>query len=408
MTSTAAPSGLSRTGRTPLVTVPLLGWFGVSFCALLSFYLPLSVVPTDLVERGAGPLVAGWAMTLLVTGAVTAELLAPRLLGRSGPRAVVVLGLAVMAGSSVAMSLVPGVAAALVLSGTRGAGFGLVVVVVAARVAACVPADRRGEALGWAGFVACVPAVVGLPAGLWLAAGPGAPAVSAAAAVAAALGVAATLPTRRVSEAPDAATSEPTGSRVSAAVRRPGQRRPALVFLVVVGSVGVLIAFLPTLAGDASPGTVSIALLLHALAAALARLLAGRHGDRHGHLGWLWAGLLGSVVSLLVLVAGSSPAVVCAAMTISGAAFGAAQSSSLALMFADARPEDLPAVSALWNATYDVGLGLGPLLFGVALLHASASTGLLLLVGVLLVGVPAAQRHTTVPDRPGPRRREPS
>jgi predicted MFS family arabinose efflux permease len=61
-------------------------------------------------------------------------------------------------------------------------------------------------------------------------------------------------------------------------------------------------------------------------------------------------------------------------------------------MFEDAGPHDLPAVSALWNASYDLGLGLGPLLFGMVLVHTSSSAALMLVVCVLAACLLAA-RH---------------
>jgi hypothetical protein len=41
------------------MTPPLLIWFGISFATLLSFYLPLAVVPASVVARGADPAAAG-------------------------------------------------------------------------------------------------------------------------------------------------------------------------------------------------------------------------------------------------------------------------------------------------------------------------------------------------------------
>ena len=63
------------------------------------------------------------------------------------------------------------------------------------------------------------------------------------------------------------------------------------------------------------------------------------------------------------------------------------------MMFEDVGPQDLPAVSALWNASYDLGLGLGPLLFGIALVYSSSSAALMLVVCVLAACLPAARRR---------------
>ena len=386
------PTAAART--TPLVSVPLLAWFAVSFCALLSFYLPLSVVPADLVARGAGPVAAGCVMAVLVLHAVAAELLAPRIAARTGPAVLTLTGLALMALSAEGVASLPAghVAMVLVCTAFRGTGFGLVVVVVAAQIAALLPTERRGEGLGWAGVVAGVPAVAGLPFGLWLAERHGATTASVAAALAGAAGMAAIPWARR--GLPLGSGSDPmhlSSVRVLSAARRPQQRRPATVFLAVVAGTGVLIAYLPSMAPGA-PMVAGLAILLHSLFATGTRLLAGIHGDRNGHHGWLWFGLLGSGPGLVALASNPSPALVVVAMTLSGAAFGAAQSASLTLMLEDARPDDLPAVSSLWNASYDLGLGLGPLLFGMVLVHSSSSAALILVVCALAACIPSARR----------------
>ena len=182
------------------------------------------------------------------------------------------------------------------------------------------------------------------------------------------------------------------GVRVLAAARRPQQRRPATVFLAVVASTGVLIAFLPSMA-LVPPKIAGLAILVHSLCATVTRLLAGIHGDRHGHRGWLWFGLLGSGTGFVALAFSPSPVLLVVAMALSGAAFGAAQSASLTLMFEDACPDDLPAVSALWNASYDLGLGFGPVLFGMALVHSSSSAALMLVVCALAACLPSARRR---------------
>ena len=290
------PTRPGCSGRPRLVTADLLCWFGVSFTALSSFYLPLSVVPTMVVERGASPVAAGWVMTALLGCAVAAELLAPRLLRRCSARCLAGIGLGTMAVASAAIAAEPTTGAVVALSGLQGLGFGALVVVVAAEIGALLPRERRGEGLGLAGLVACVPAVTGLPVGLWLAEGYGAGWSSLAATVIALVGIGVLMkvPTRRVEQA----SLESCGLL---AVLRTGRRHLALAFFTVAASAGVLIAFLPGMAIGAS--TAATALLLHSVAATLARLVAGRHGDRHGHRGWLVIASCVTTAGLLLLAA---------------------------------------------------------------------------------------------------------
>jgi predicted MFS family arabinose efflux permease len=385
------------------MTPPLLIWFGISFTALFSFYLPLAVVPASVVARGDDPAAAGWVMTVLMLFAVAAELLAPRLLSRLTPTVAAAVGLVLMVGSSAGIAAIGAVPLVIALSAARGFGFGLLVVVVAAEIGALLPAERRGEGLGWAGVVAGMPAVAGLPAGLWLAARSEPSTAGLAAAAVATVGLVAVLLSGRWStprpSTARAGTGEP-GLRIVAATRRPALRAPAAVFLLVVASVGILVAFLPTMT-QLRPGTVTLGLLLHSVAAIAGRLLAGRHGDAHGHNGWLLFGLAATAVGFVPRLTGLHPVLVLGALAVAGTAFGAGQSASLALMMRDTHPTDLPAVCALWNATYDLGLGLGPLVFGVAVAHTSQPAAVMLLVGMLASGL-LPLRRLTDPRPAGP------
>jgi predicted MFS family arabinose efflux permease len=335
--------------------------------------------------------------------AVAAELLAPRLLSRLTPTVAAAVGLVLMAVPSAGIAAIDAVTLVILLSAVRGFGFGLLVVVVAAEIGALLPAQRRGEGLGWAGVVAGVPAVAGLPAGLWLAAGSEPSTASLAAAAVATVGLVAVLLSRRWSTARPSTGRSSTGEpalQILAATRRPALRAPAAVFLLVVASVGILVAFLPTIA-QLRPDTVTLGLLLHSVAATAGRLLAGRHGDAHGHHGWLLFGLVATAVGFVPLLTDLQSVLVLGVLTLAGTAFGTAQSASLALMMRDARPTDLPAVSALWNATYDLGLGLGPLVFGVAVAHTSQPAAVILLVAMLASGL-LPLRRLTRPRPAGP------
>ncbi|MGH3180132.1 MAG: MFS transporter [Streptosporangiaceae bacterium] len=139
-----------------------------SFGALTSFYLLLSVTPMYAMSAGAGSAGAGLVTGSLMLTTVLAEFASPRLLGRFGYRAVFAAGALLLGGPAPALLLPHSMATIIAVSIARGIGFGLATVVLGALVAASVPAERRGEGIGLAGVVACVPAIVALPSGVWL------------------------------------------------------------------------------------------------------------------------------------------------------------------------------------------------------------------------------------------------
>ena len=254
----------------------------------------------------------------------------------------------------------------------------------AALVAASVPAERRGEGIGLAGVVACVPAIVALPSGVWLAQNTGYAVVIAITAISALAPLAAT-PWLADPAASGEAGTAPAG--LLGSLRSGGMLRPGLVFAATTVSAGVVASFLPLAAG-VSAGVATVGLFAQALTATASRWWAGRHGDRHGHAGLLIPGLLIAAAGMASLIWVSAPVAVIAGMCLFGIGFGIAQNATFALMIDRAPAGGYGTASALWNLAYDAGYGTGPIVFGVFVAHTGYSaafglTGLLILVALL-------------------------
>ncbi len=157
-----APRARLVSGRFALVLMS-------SFGALTSFYLLLSVTPMYAVSAGAGSSVAGLVTAALMLACVAAEFAAPALMRRYGNRVVFAFGALLLGGPALALLAPDRMYTIVAVSLVRGVGFGLNTVVTGALVATVLPRERRGEGLGLAGVVSCVPAVVALPSGVWLA-----------------------------------------------------------------------------------------------------------------------------------------------------------------------------------------------------------------------------------------------
>jgi predicted MFS family arabinose efflux permease len=165
--------------------------FMVSFGAAASFYLLLSVVPMYAASVGVGGVGAGLATGALMASTVATELVTPRLVARFGYRAVLAGGLVLLGAPALALPGSKGMATILLVCVVRGVGFAIAIVVGGALVASLVPPQRRGEGLGISGVVVGVPAVVALPLGVWLVGHAGYQVVFVAGAVAALAGLAA-------------------------------------------------------------------------------------------------------------------------------------------------------------------------------------------------------------------------
>jgi MFS family permease len=169
-TATLTRSGTSTQPAVPsLITRALLLRFVSVIGASLSFYLPLSVMPMFAKSSGADT-GAGLVTGALLVTTVAVELATPRLLARAGYRLSLGAGLFLLGAPALVLLVSSDPAVVIGVSVVRGAGFAVTTVAGGALTASLIPPERRGEGLGLAGIVSGVPALVALPAGVWVAA----------------------------------------------------------------------------------------------------------------------------------------------------------------------------------------------------------------------------------------------
>jgi MFS family permease len=384
--------------RPRLLTGPLMMLCLSNFCALTSFYLLLTVVPMYAEAAGGGGTGAGMATGALMLTTVAAELFTPWLMARYGYRLVLVAGLVLLGAPALVLPGSGGMVMILVVCLVRGIGFAIAMVAGGALTASLLPADRRGEGLGLLGVVNGIPAVLGLPVGVWLAECYGYAPVFVLGALA---GLAAAALVPKMSD-PTSATRSQAGQPlgVLAGLRLGALVRPSILFCSTAMTAGVVVTFLPAAATHASAGLATGGLLVHSVVATLARVWAGRYGDRHGAAGLLVPSVLVTAAGMLLMVMVASPAAVIAGMVLGGAGFGVAQNASLVLLYRRVPVSGYGAVNAIWSVAYDAGLGVGGAGFGVL----AAQTGYpaaFALTALLLPAVLLLARATT--PRPGAR-----
>ena len=324
-------------------------------------------------------------------------MLTPRLVSRTGYRAALGLGLLFLGLPALALLGPPDLAVIMAVSVARGAGFAVVTVVGGAMTVSLIPPGRRGEGLALAGVVSGVPALVFLPLGVFVADRWGFAPVFAATAAAAllALVVVPGLPDGGRHRGGGADVGQKPAHGVLAVLTSPSIARPAALFSAVTVAAGVLFTFVP-LAITQQAGTVAAAALFaQAAAATLARLAAGRLGDRHGQRRLLFPGIGLAAAGMAAIAATGVPALVIGGAAVFGAGFGLLQNATLALMYARSEPQGHGSVSAVWNAAYDAGMGAGAIGMGLLTAPLGYSGAFLLTAAlVLLALIPAIRERS--------------
>jgi predicted MFS family arabinose efflux permease len=251
----------------------------------------------------------------------------------------------------------------LALSAVRGVGFAVLTVVGSALTAVLAPAERHGESVGLYGLAVAVPNLLVVPGAVALAQNVGFVPVA----------VLATVP---VLAAPLALAiggdhrppEHDAGHWMAAGVAV----LPSLVLLAVTLAGGGVVTYLPIERPDGYLAT--LALLLFGLTGALGRWWVGVLADRAGTRLLLPGAFVVGVAGLGVVAAGlgtGSGALLLAGAAVFGIAYGAVQNLTLVVAFARARGRGTSTVSAVWNAAFDAGTGIGAVVVG-----ALAATGM--------------------------------
>jgi predicted MFS family arabinose efflux permease len=368
-----------------LLTRTLALYLTSAFGTMVSFYLLLAVVPLYATAAGAGRVGAGLTTGALMLSTVAAELMTPALLARLGYRVVLAAGLVLLGAPALVLTVPAGLTTILAVCLLRGVGLAILVVAGSSLVASLTPPTRRSEGFGLLGLVAGAPAVLALPAGVWLAERVGYAPVFVAGAMAAlaCLAVMPAMPGRM------AVAGSPIG--VLEGLRMPGQRRPALIFLLTAMGTGIVVTFLP-LAIRGSGRLAALSLLANTMAAMAARWSAGRFGSRHGQAGLLTGGTMVGAIGVATLALLANPAAVVTGAVLLGIGFGVAQNAVLTLMFDRVSAAGYDMASAMYNLAYDAGMGLGAAGFGAVVVRVGYPGAFLLTGALMLVALVPAWR----------------
>jgi len=347
------------TTQPSLVSRPLMLRFVSIVASSVGFYLPLAAVPLYAAASGSAA-AGGLANGALLVATVAGELATPRFVARVGYRWALAVGLVLLGAPALVLLGTASFPAIFGVNVLRGIGFAITVTAGGALTAQLIPDARRGEGLALVGLVGGVPSLLALPFGAWAATHWGFGPVFALTAAAPLLAVVTVpwLPAR------DAEATEHHG--VLASLRRGTLLRPATIFAASAAAAGVVVTYLPLALAHSAGWVVPVALLVQPATATGGRWVAGRLGDRGGQTRLLVPGLAMSIAGMTAMAVTGSNALVIGGAAAFGAGFGVLQNASLSLMYARVSTNGFSAVSAIWNAGYDLGMAVGAA--GVALL----------------------------------------
>ena len=359
------------------------------FFAVIAPLLPRLAHELHLSKLSAGVMTASYPIGTLV-GSLPGGVLA----ARAGPKATVVTGLSLLAGSTVAFAFLHNAAALDCARFVQGVGGAFSWAGALAWIVAETPAERRGALIGRALAAAIGGALFG-PAIGTLANAIGRQAAFSAVVVIAALLIAETrrLPSRHV-------RSEQGVRNLLAAVARPGVALAMWLVALPALASGALDVLAPLRLHyfGASAGAIGATFLLAATAEATVSPAVGSLSDRRGRLVPLRLGLAVAAGLLLCFTLPGEALALAALVVAIGAALGAFWAPAMALLTdaAERRGLDYGLTAALTNLAWASGQILGSGAGGAIANGAGDSVSMTITAGLCLATLVLLLRPATV------------
>ncbi len=358
-------------------------------------------VPLLTSIRHQSPVAQGGATLLFMVPATLCPLALTRVRSAYLP-VVLTASILVMAVPAALYLLVRSNMADDIVTVVRGMGFGVGIVATGTLAASFAPKLRLGHGLGLYGATTSATALPGQAGAVWMTDHVGYQVTFLVAMALPMLGLAPTLlRLRRL--APEAFAGHRSSSEYPVDVK---PREGSIACLVHISSMfffaaclyGAIVSFVPAhVTSAAGSGAATAFFVALGLALPTARGLVGRVLDKAGRMIFLPALLIAVAGVGLLAVASTGVALVAVALVF-GVGFGMLGSVTLYLLIRSVRPSAYSLANLCYSGSYNIGMGVGAILFGLGLTRApfknvAASAAVIAIVGVGLVLAPSIWRR---------------
>lgn len=378
--------------RPTIWTRDFIALFLANLFLFMGFQMQIPTMPVYVQSRGGDQLMVGMVITVFTITAVLSRPFSGWALDLFPRQSVVQAGLLVCVAT--AFGYVPAATVAMIM-GVRlihGAGFGLSTTGLGTMAADIVPAERRGEGMGYFGMATNVGMALGPGLGITLmnSLGFGATFIGSAVLMAAALvTIFAVTAGRKPLQRKRKRKRDENQASGLLSLLEPRAFFPAGLSLLSGLIFGSVIGFITLFGVESGIGDVSRFFFLYAIVIMATRPISGRLYDRFGPTAVVLpgAGLLS--VGLLVLSNADSQAALTAAAVIYGAGFGSIQPSLQAWAIDRVEPHRRGAATGTYYSAFDIGIGLGAMVLG-SVAKASSYSVMYRVAALIPLGIAAA------------------
>lgn len=334
-----------------------------NFFFFSSMHILLSTLPVYIIFLGIPEAQLGIVLGIFTFTAVIARLIVGREADRRGRRSFLLAGPVVFFAAS---SLYNWARSFVSLIGVRlfhGVGIAAFTVAASALIADLAPAHRRGEALGYFSTLASLSMLIAPALGMVIYYSLGFTIMFLFSASLAIVAFGLALP---VGEAPTPARP-PSSQEGPAVFFSRGAAYPAFLMACLTITFGCVTSFVPLYALEKGMTNPGFFFTVYAVVVSLARLVAGGISDRWGRATVIIPAMVLTSAGTALLATASSTLTFLLLAAFYGVGFGSAYPPLIAMAVDRVPPTERGAAMGTFTAAFDMGIGLGTILWGFVL-----------------------------------------
>jgi MFS family permease len=337
----------------------------------ISFQMLIPTLPVYMEQQGGGELAIGMVIGVFTLSALITRPFAGKGLDTIGRRKILILGLIIFILCIMGYYLMTTVLLILLVRFIHGIGWGMTTTTYGTIVSDLVPAERRGEGMGYFGLSVNIAMAIGPLVGIWAINTYG---FGTLFVISTGLALLPILVSRYISfpevERVQSKTDDIQPSFFAGLLER-NAFFPSLLVLLFTFSYGGIVSFITLFGKEVGIENVGWFFVANAFMLILTRPFAGILFDRKGHEWVLLPGIFFTITGLFILSYTETLSLLIIASLFYGAGFGAISPSLQAWTINRVAPNRRGAANGTFFSAFDLGIGLGAVFLGLVAKYTS-------------------------------------
>lgn len=329
-----------------------------NFFIFLGFQMTLPTIPLFVEKLGGNDQLIGIVVGIFTFSALLLRPYAGHTLETKGRRFVYLTGLAIFVLSVGAFGFINSLIFLFVLRIIQGFGWGFSTTASGTIATDLIPAKRRGEGMGYFGLSGNIALAFGPTLGLALA---GVISFKLLFLICALLGLAALVLSSSINYKQ---AEKQTVPQKRWDIYEKSAVRPSFLLFFITVTFGGIASFLPIYSAQKGIGGIHWYFLLFAIALMLSRTFAGRLYDQRGHQAVFLPGAVLILAAMFLLAWLPSSLIMYIAAILYGLGFGSVQPALQAWSVKEAPANRRGMANATFFSFFDLGVGIGAIVFG--------------------------------------------